>query len=296
MNIQSLSICVPGTGCMNKCKFCVSRMRKSKYEQKLNRYIFTGQNMADYVNRLEFARDNNCNTMMITGECEPQQNLSFIKDLLVDVNRELRKPFRNIEIQTTGAGIKENTLEKFREWGICTISLSVSCLVDDKINNEIIRVTRDDIKINLKDLCANIFQFGFNLRLSLNVTKNLIDHDYPSYEFIFDRCKQLYANQVTFRKMYSSGSETEQDKWIEENKLLDEEKWFKGLSEYIKAHGNYIDTLEYGNNRYSMNGISVVVDDDCMAKRKNKRAAKYLILRPDCHLYSKWDDAGSIVF
>ena len=78
--------------------------------------------------------------------------------------------------------------------------------------------------------------------------------------------------------------------------ILDQNAWFYKLSDYIKKKGNYIDTLEYGQERYSLNEMSVVVDDDCMAKKKNVKAAKYLILRPDFHLYTKWDDKGSLVF
>ena len=33
-----------------------------------------------------------------------------------------------------------------------------------------------------------------------------------------------------------------------------------------------------------------------MSKRINKDAVKYLILRPNCKLYSKWDDKGSLIF
>ena len=36
MNIQSLSIVVPTHGCMNQCKFCVSRMHKEEYEDLIS--------------------------------------------------------------------------------------------------------------------------------------------------------------------------------------------------------------------------------------------------------------------
>lgn len=49
-----------------------------------------------------------------------------------------------------------------------------------------------------------------------------------------------------------------------------------------------------------MDGMAVVVDDDCMAKGKlpdaEKDAYKYLILQPDCKLYSQWDDPASLIF
>lgn len=271
-------------------------MRSGKqYRNKIYAYInSTSKEAEDYIRRLEFARDNNCNTVMLTGECEPQQNMTFLTEF-GEVNRRLSKPFRNIEIQTTGVKVI-NELYNFKKIGISTISLSISSLVDDELNNEIIGVKYEKNLINLEELTGQIYAKDFNLRLSLNITKNLMKNEYPDYKNLFLICKKYHANQVTFRKMFSSGLNTEQDKWIEENRLKDENAWFYGLANYIKTNGNYIDTLEYGNDRYSLDGMSIVVDDDCMAKRKNKRAAKYLILRPDCRLYSKWDDPGSLIF
>jgi len=41
--------------------------------------------------------------------------------------------------------------------------------------------------------------------------------------------------------------------------------------------------------------MSVVVDDDCMSTA-DKEDIKYLILRENCKLYTKWDDGGSLLF
>ena len=297
MNIQSLSICVPSTGCINQCKFCVSRMRGSRYESrfKYDNHSKNSDLFNDFKRRMEFARDNNCNTVMLTGECEPQQNRSFLM-FVKEVMDAMERPFRNIEIQTTGARIDYDDLIFFKRIGICTISLSVSSF-NDTVNNEVIKTTEKNF-IRLKYLCELIKdnKFNFNLRLSLNVTDQLLETKEPDIEDIFERCKDLSADQVTFRKMYVSGNNTLPDKWIAAHMISDQNAWFYKLSDYIKKRGNYIDTLEYGQERYSLNEMSIVVDDDCMAKKKNVNAAKYLILRTDCHLYSKWDDKGSLVF
>ena len=47
---------------------------------------------------------------------------------------------------------------------------------------------------------------------------------------------------------------------------------------------------------YSVMGMSTVVDEDCMAKNEEKQSWKYLILRPNCKLYTQWDDKGSLLF
>jgi hypothetical protein len=53
--------------------------------------------------------------------------------------------------------------------------------------------------------------------------------------------------------------------------------------------------LEFGQIRYDLMNISFVIDDDCM-NTKSKNELKYLILREDCKLYTKWDSKGSLLF
>lgn len=58
----------------------------------------------------------------------------------------------------------------------------------------------------------------------------------------------------------------------------------------------FLNTLEYGNKRYSVSVMSTIIDEDCMAKDRDKSSFKYLILRPNCKLYTQWDDEGSLLF
>ena len=291
--IQSLSVDVPTKGCINHCLFCVSRMHNSRYENLIGN--IKGRYKLDYKARLEFSRENGCNTVMLTGSAEPQQNMEFIRNFC-RLNRELRVPFRNIELQTTTAKMDSYMISELKSCGITTISVSVSCLVDDTINSRIINGNK--IPINLGEACKAIKSNNINLRLSLNATKWLMAKDNepnpaPMFEDVFRACKMLGADQVTFRKMYASLNDTQQSKWVEEN-CIDSE-WFDGLYGYIVNYGAYIDTLEYGQDRYSIYEMSTVIDNDCMAKNKNE-AIKYFILRPNCKLYTKWDDKGSLVF
>ena len=75
MNIQSLSIVIPTRGCINNCKFCVSKMHDSKqnYESFLN--IF------GLEQRLNYAKLHNIDTCIITGTGEPLQNKEYLKIL-----------------------------------------------------------------------------------------------------------------------------------------------------------------------------------------------------------------------
>lgn len=306
MKIQSLSIVVPSKGCINCCPFCVSRMHTNDYKD-----LITGANKStmmrsdwrsreDYMKRLAFVRDNGCNTAMLTGCSEPQQNMPFIK-IFSKMNNELDKPFRNIEMQTTGANLTEKMIEELANHvGVTTVSISVSCISDDDHNSEIIN--RKRFPICLSALCKCIKDHGMNLRLSLNVTKELFfgltdkGHYESMHKLLSSKCKYLGADQVTFRKMFSSDEDTYQSRWLREHRLENEEEWFKTLNRYVIDNGRFLNTLEYGNKRYSVNGMSVVIDEDCMAKDRNKSSFKYLILRPNCKLYTQWDDEGSLLF
>ena len=112
-------------------------------------------------------------------------------------------------------------------------------------------------------------------------------------EKLFSVARDYGADQIIFRILYTSGKNTEQDQWIEQN-LYPEEK-ITELKEYIKKQGRLLEIMEFGYSRFSVSGISTVLDDDCMNTHA-KDSLKYLILRPDCKLYSKWDEPGSLIF
>jgi hypothetical protein len=243
---------------------------------------------ADYIKRLEFARDNGCNTVMLTGNSEPQQNRNFLQ-MFGNLNNNLKTPFRWIELQTTGVMLDEPYLRFLRNHvGVSTISLSISSF-DDFVNKEYIGAP-SSLYVNIEKLCEMIKKYDFNLRLSINLTDSFDEY---TPKMFFDRAKELGEDQVTFRVLYSSNLNTPQDKWIEEHTVR------KGLIEEIKTHvllnGIEMEKLEFGAIKYSVNEIGTIIDDDCMSK-EIKDAAKYLILRENCKLYSKWDDKGSLIF
>jgi len=119
-------------------------------------------------------------------------------------------------------------------------------------------------------------------------------YDNYSPKNIFEYAKErLEANQITFRVLYESGKNEEKDKWVRKNKAHTEK--ITEIKYYILEHGKPLEILPFGAVRYSINGMSVVLDDDCM-NTKPKEQMKYVILRSDCHLYSRWDDKGSLIF
>lgn len=294
MKIQSLSVVVPNKACVNNCQFCVAHMKDEDYPNMMDdNKPFYDLYLKDYLKRLEFARDNGCNTVMLTGNSEPQQNRNFLTyfGLFMMI---MQKPFRNIEIQTTGVFIDEPYLRFLRNHvGVNTLSLSISSLMSKE--NQFINGTSDANFVELYALCHQIKIYDFNLRISINLTDKF--NKYIGYvSDMLDEIKHSYlADQITFRILYSSNLGTRQDNWIKQHKCSDE--LIDQLREYIKEHGRALEKLEYGAQKYSLNDMCVVLDNDCMSTEvKDNEDYKYLILRPDCKLYSKWDDKASLIF
>jgi hypothetical protein len=258
-----------------------NKLYKNQLEENL---AFYDLYLNDYLKRLEFCRDNGCNTLMLTGNTEPQQNRRFLADFGI-MMRLMERPFRNIELQTTGVLI-DNTMLRFlrNHVGVNTISLSLFAFRDDD-NEE----CRKGPPLNISTFCQSVKTYDFNLRLSVNLTKHF---DYTPADVFFGTCKSLKADQVTLRKLYDADDWSSQSKWVKENKIYEDS--YKNLQEFVSA-APQLRQLEYGHIAHQINGMSVVLDDDCMAKGDNTDF-KYLIIRPNGKLYSSWDDLASLIF
>jgi uncharacterized protein YqkB len=110
---------------------------------------------------------------------------------------------------------------------------------------------------------------------------------------ILSKSKSFGADQVTFRKLYKSEGDSKENDWIDKHAASDEK--LSEINSYIKENGEAMAILPFGATKYSINGLSVVIDDDCMAQ-EIKDTYKYLILRPDAKLYSSWDKKESVLF
>ena len=284
MNIQSLSIVIPAEKCWNHCKFCVSRQHSEDYGTN----IVSATNIPQgYINRMEFVRDEGCNSMILTGDTEPQQNLPFIYKLL-EVNHSLRKPFYNISMQTTGTNLNPEEIAKLAAAGITTLAFSISSL-DDKTNWDLIEAPEKVRTMRLVEIIACAKQNGMNVRACFNLTSEFRETK-PGVLFIW--AKNNKVDQVTFRKIYKDGNGKEAQ-WVARHEFP--EARLGQFKNYVQMNGTPISRLPYGFIQFSVHGISTVIDDNCMSK-DNIDEMKYAILRPNCHLYSRWDDTGSLIF
>lgn len=300
MNIQSLSICVPTKNkCVNKCNFCVSRTHTNPYTDRINKVVHNhmgGDNNAqntqeyiDYYNRLQFARDNGCNVVVLTGTGEPIQNEKFL-DFFSEVNATLDTPFKSIEMQTTGVMLTDEKLAHLRKIGITTISFSISNIFDNDRNLEFIGCV-PHLQFDVFETIKLVKKHDFNLRLSLNLIN---DYDKYTVEDVILRCEELSADQVTFRKLYKSNLNNDIDQWIEKNSSVG---FYDNLVEYVKLNGEFLGYLPFGPKIFDIREMSIVIDDDCMFQEvKDKNTFKYLILRENGRLYFKWETKSSLVF
>lgn len=294
MNIQSFSIAIPANTCINTCPFCVSRMINSNVYPNLMdiNHPHFDINISEYLKRMKYVADTGCKTLMLTGTCEPQQNKQFL-EIFALLHRNLGTPFSNIEMQTTGILLdNRNYLRFLRNFiGVNTIALSINSPNSSENSKIIGHPFNTQLSIDFPKLISLLKEYDFNIRLCFNLNKYF---KFDNCKEFFDTCKQKwFADQITFRKLYTTDINTTQDIWIKNN--LISEKDHNNLISYLKEFPSIGKTI-YGAEIRRINDMSVIYDDDCMAKKPIDNTVKYLILRPNCKLYSSWDSKASLVF
>lgn len=302
-NIQSLSICCPSaTGkCINHCETCTARQHDNPYK---NMYFGTHEETFEYWNnvikRMQDAQDKGCTTVMLTGSNEPQQNRRWLEGLYLAM-KSLKKPFNNIEIQTTGAFLDVDYLRFLKAFGVTTIAVSTFNIFDDEVNRDIEH--NADKNLNIKELCDNIYKLGMNIRICVNLTNLVLAgvglegkkaNLEGCVQIMLDRCTELHASQVTFRKMWSAKG-TPEAEWIDEH-CKHSDVLIDKIKDVVTKRGTLLGKLPYGAARYDYQGFSIVVDTDSMAKDVDNSATKYYIIREDGKMYSSWDSVASLVF
>lgn len=294
MKIQSLSIVVPNKQCINHCMSCPSRMHDNDYLMLLDEMKPDFDlHLKDYLKRLEYARDNGCNTVVLTGTSEPQQNRKFLTWFGM-MMQMMETPFRSIEMQCTGVLLDDAYIQFLRRHvGITLMGLSVFSL--NRIENMNIINPPKNRAISPLLTAEKIKEAGMSLRMCLNLT-GYFDSFADEPEVLFTLMKEEYgADQLTLRVLYAGDDNCPENTWVQQNAAKPET--VQALKSYVKEHGELLGRLPYGAHKYGINGMSIVIDDDCMGKeQKDTDNYKYLILRPDCRLYSSWDNKGSLVF
>lgn len=261
-------------------------------------------NVREYLKRMRFVSDNGCQTIMLTGTAEPQQNKQFLATFAL-LHQQIGSPFTNIEMQTTGVGLDHNRdyIRFLRNFvGVNTVALSINSLDDEEncrvLGQKLIVTPGDDyspsdisVPLELGKLCDVLRDYDFNIRCCFNLTDKF--NDVTVQDVMECAKKKFHANQITFRKLYTSNDTTEQGQWIKEHQIS--LTFTHNLKEFLESKPK-LGTTAYGATCYDVDGMSVIYDTDCMGKNPETDVKKYLILRPDCKLYSQWDSKASLVF
>jgi len=151
----------------------------------------------------------------------------------------------------------------------------------------------DKCAVKLVELCRKIKEYGFNLRLSVNMTDYFNKYAKNEVRFFEDAKRMFNPDQMTIRLLYKTGDGSEQSNWVEQHAC--DEEIAKSIVDSVRENAIQLERLPYGRIKYSYMGMSLVVDDDCMSKTAVEDY-KYLILQPNCRLYSRWDDTASLIF
>jgi hypothetical protein len=281
VDVRSMSILVPTHGCVNACKFCVSKISqlKDEYKDLSKNELFEEA----YFKQFEKVSKMGCTYCILTGTGEPIQNKPFLA-MIGRMNDRLENPFK-LEVQTSGVMLDDANLEFLRnEVGVYLISLSVSNIFDDRSNAEYITM-HPRLRFNLKELCNRIKSKGFILRISLNLVS--VYNKY-SPEEVINRLLELNADQATFRVLWAGKDDNEISRWIKSNSVAQD--FVENIEIYCATKGKH---LPASYPKYQLGNLTIVLDEDCMAE-KSVGEIRYLILRSDCNLYTRWDTASSI--
>ena len=314
MKIQSFNVSVPAP-CMNRCKFCVSSTRKNEINnipiegnKNLENGLFTKSSIYSYIHsgsidwnkEISYYRDkfsygsDRCDTLLITSTGEPLMNKKFL-EFIGAINYYSERPFQNIEIQTSGLLLDSEYLDFLMEKvEVKTISLSLSAL-DNENNYRYNNPVDEKFKLNIDETCKLIKDNNLNLRLSLTLTEYYNRfYTEDSISNLFKRIQELGADQVTFKTLYESGGDLPEDMWVRKHKAREEVETY--ITDYIRKNGKVIRTLLTGEFVFSIHGMSVVINKDCMSRRFLEDTLRYVILKPDGKLYTQWDDPASLLF
>ena len=307
MKIQSFNISVPAP-CMNRCKFCVASTRRDEkdilkiqnhkldFNEIYHNYFserYKDRDISYYIEKFEYVSQK-CDTLLITSTGEPLMNKKFLEFIGI-INSMISRPFRNIELQTSGLLLNNKTIEfLISKLRVKTISLSLSSL-NEEINFRYNNPIHDKFRLNIKETCKLIKDNNLNLRLSLTLTDYYNRYDSVNIMgLLFDKIKDLGADQVTFKSLYESGGELPEDLWVRKHKA--KENIEPLITEYIRNNGEIIRRLYTGEYVFSVHGIAVVINKDCMSSKVIDNVLRYVILKPNGKLYTKWDNPASLLF
>lgn len=286
INKWSLQILIPSM-CLNNCIFCISRLNKTNwnYENKLWNNFDNAEYVQSYINQIKKAINEWYNNIIITSDWEPILNIRFLK-FLWKIFEENKIQYNDFEIQTSGVWLKQKHLDLLKSIWIKLISISLSNIFDNKLN-AFYNQTKQWYEINIDKICAGLIENWFKLRLSLNMTNS---YNNILTDKIIQRAMDLWANQLTFRRLYPGDNNSEDYKNILNNSVKQSKE--REIIQYLHDNCNEKYMINQSEKLYYKGNLSILYITDCMAQNSDR----YRILKPDCKLYKSWEQDAKPIY
>jgi molybdenum cofactor biosynthesis enzyme MoaA len=277
MKAQNLTVCLPNEGCNKKCPYCVSRMTHMP-EDNHTRMLRNGAkvyNMAKIAGVTSVLLTSKGETTMDLDEC--MRWIERFKDFPV-------------EIQTNGRVVKDDPT-----WIVDAVDAGLDIMAVSIDNLDWLSTYAATLKWAARQMVV---------RLVFNMT---IKTDRPLLELV-STAKHVGAQQVIIRRLtIPEGAEfTPEGQWIAEKAPagIYDRRMAELRSALNKQAARKVRSTAHGVPVYSIGGtslvprdaISVVANDYCVQERSGDEDIRSLIFHSDGHLYTSWNDTGSILF
>ena len=290
MKFKMFSVIVGTEACVAKCPFCVSC--ETPNIQNLQPPKINWRNLKIAAN---LANRSNIDTVMLTSRGEPTLFPDQISEYLTHL-KEFNFPFIELQSNCIPIALNNKKYEPYlKDWynnGLTTITISVVSHLAEE--NKKIYAPNADSYIDLPGLIKYLHSFGFSLRLTCVCCKNITDTPEKIEQFI-NFANENNVEQVTLRPVNDEYRRESAMKWIQKNKLTDEDKL--KLKEYLDKNGTKLLEIERIGTIYDVNGQNVCISLPLnkYTRDTNPENLRNLIFFQDGHIRYEWEMNGGIL-
>ncbi len=272
MKFGTFSIVIGSNRCNATCPYCISK-RTRKTDHTLNGNI---EKDTFSMERLHIASSlavsSGVTTCLLTGTGEPLLSPDDITIVLEHLNRK----FPIVELQTNGIELQSSPLDKWRELGLTTISLS--CIHWKTEENQKIF---GPYYISLKKNINILKEHGFSIRFSYIGLKGYIGSLTDILDIV-QFSKTMEVDQTTWRPVYGGGD-------FNLDKLE-----IAYIKEELLKDFHHLLTLPHGAMVFDIDGINFCLSN-CLTRTENPEEVRQIILFSNGRIGYDWDRPGAVI-
>lgn len=290
MKFKMFSVIVGSEACIASCPFCVSGVKPN--EENLKKVNINWRNLKIASN---LANRSGIDTVMLTSRGEPTLFPEQISEYLEHL-KEFNFPFIELQSNCIPIAINKEKYGKYlKEWynnGLTTITISV---VSNRADiNKKIYMPNSEKYIDLEDLIKYLHSFGFSLRLTCVMCKDMTDSVDKVKEFI-NFAKINKVEQVTLRPVNDEYRRQSAADWIKENKLSNEQK--NAIRNFLDVQGTKLLEIDRIGTIYDVDGQNVCISLPLnkYTRDTNPENCRNLIFFQDGHIRYEWEMEGGIL-